>query len=167
MLLRAAPDVDAVFCGSDQIARGVADALRESGRRLPADVALVGYDNWEVIATGCRPPLTTVDMDLTRLGRYAAEQLLAAIDGPAGAPGCTPYPADWWCAIRPARRCCPWRGEPTSRNEDPHGRWAAVDPKVVRDGRQPRGTAASLGLLAKRGPCGLPMPRLPWSRRSR
>ena len=86
MLLRASPGVDAIFCGSDQIARGIADALRESGRRIPEDIALVGYDNWEVIATGCRPPLTTVDMDLTQLGRFAAEKLLAAIDG-LPAPG--------------------------------------------------------------------------------
>ena len=81
MLLRAAPDLDAVFCGNDQIARGVADALREAGRRVPDDVALVGFDNWEVIAAACRPPLTTVDMNLRELGRAAAERLLAAIDG--------------------------------------------------------------------------------------
>jgi LacI family transcriptional regulator len=81
ILRRATPDVDAVFCGSDQIARGVADALRESGRRVPADIALVGFDNWEVMATACRPPLTTVDMNLTQLGRSAAQRLLAAIEG--------------------------------------------------------------------------------------
>ncbi len=81
ILLRATPDVDAVFCGSDQIARGVADALRESGRRVPADIALVGFDNWEVMATACRPPLTTVDMNLTQLGRSAAQRLLTAIEG--------------------------------------------------------------------------------------
>ena len=46
ILLLAQPDVDAIFCGSDQIARGVADSLRESGRRVPADIALVGFDNW-------------------------------------------------------------------------------------------------------------------------
>ena len=49
-LLAADPDVDAVFCGSDQIARGVADALREAGARLPDDIALVGVDNWEALA---------------------------------------------------------------------------------------------------------------------
>jgi len=81
ILLRAQPDVDAVFCGSDQIARGVADSLRESGRRVPADIALVGFDNWEVMAAACRPPLTTVDMNLTQLGRTAAQRLLAAIEG--------------------------------------------------------------------------------------
>lgn len=81
ILLRAVPDVDAIFCGSDQIARGVADIVREQGRRIPADVALVGFDNWEPVATGCRPPLTTVDMSLQDVGRVAAEHLLAAIAG--------------------------------------------------------------------------------------
>jgi LacI family transcriptional regulator len=80
-LLRSAPDTDAVFCGNDQIARGAADAMREAGRGVPDDVALVGFDNWEVIAAACRPPLTTVDMNLRELGRAAAERLLAAIDG--------------------------------------------------------------------------------------
>jgi LacI family transcriptional regulator len=80
-LLRSAPDTDAVFCGNDQIARGAADAMREAGRSVPDDVALVGFDNWEVIAAACRPPLTTVDMNLRELGRTAAERLLAAIDG--------------------------------------------------------------------------------------
>ena len=45
-----APDTDAVFCGSDQVARGVADALREMGHRVPDDIALVGFDNWTVMA---------------------------------------------------------------------------------------------------------------------
>jgi LacI family transcriptional regulator len=81
MLLRAAPDTDAIFCGNDQTARGVADTLRETGRRVPDDIALVGFDNWEIIAAACRPPLTTVDMNLRELGRAAAERLLAAIEG--------------------------------------------------------------------------------------
>jgi LacI family transcriptional regulator len=73
--------VDGIFCGSDQIGRGVADALRELGVRVPEDVALVGYDNWEVIAAATRPPLTTIDMDLEGLGRAAAEHLLSLIGG--------------------------------------------------------------------------------------
>lgn len=83
-VLRAAPDTDAFFCGNDQIARGVADALRERGIRVPEDVAIVGYDNWDAMALAARPPLTTVDMDLGEIGRIAALRLLAAID--AGAP---------------------------------------------------------------------------------
>lgn len=73
--------VDAIFCGNDQIARGVADALREWNVRVPHDIALVGYDNWEIIAAATRPPLTTVDMNLHELGRLAAAELLGAIDG--------------------------------------------------------------------------------------
>jgi LacI family transcriptional regulator len=80
-LLRAAPDLDAIFCGNDQIARGVADAVREAGKRVPEDIALVGFDNWEVIAAANRPPLTTVDMNLRELGRTAGEELLSAIEG--------------------------------------------------------------------------------------
>jgi hypothetical protein len=70
--------------GDDQIARGAADRLRETGLRVPEDVVLVGFDNWGVIATACRPPLTTVDMNLRQLGRAAGEHLLAAVDGRPG-----------------------------------------------------------------------------------
>src|SRR5436190_146661 len=63
-ILRTAPDTDAVFCGNDQIARGVADALRERGVDVPGQIAVVGYDNWDTMALACRPPLTTIDMDL-------------------------------------------------------------------------------------------------------
>ncbi|HXM54961.1 MAG TPA: LacI family DNA-binding transcriptional regulator [Candidatus Dormibacteraeota bacterium] len=80
-LLSRAPELDAIFCGSDQIARGVADALRERGMRIPGDVALVGFDNWDVMALGARPPLTSVDMNLDGLGRAAGEELLSMLDG--------------------------------------------------------------------------------------
>ncbi|MEU4407914.1 MULTISPECIES: LacI family DNA-binding transcriptional regulator [unclassified Streptosporangium] len=81
--LRADPELDAVVCGSDQIAAGFVEAARERGRRVPDDVAVVGYDNWEVLATETRPPLTTIDMNLESLGRTAAQHLFAAIDGRA------------------------------------------------------------------------------------
>ncbi|HEY7357661.1 MAG TPA: LacI family DNA-binding transcriptional regulator [Ktedonobacterales bacterium] len=73
--------IDALFCGSDQLARGAADALRERGIRVPDDVAIVGFDNWEPIANATRPALTTVDMNLPEVGRYAGESLLALISG--------------------------------------------------------------------------------------
>jgi LacI family transcriptional regulator len=72
---------DAIFCGSDQIARGVADTLRAVGRRIPEDVALVGFDDWAPMALGALPPLSSVDMRLEEVGRVAAEYLLAAIGG--------------------------------------------------------------------------------------
>jgi len=80
-LLADEGDPDAIFCGSDQIARGVADTVRAAGRRIPEDVALVGFDNWEPMAPGAQPPLTSVDMCLEEVGWVAAELLLAAIGG--------------------------------------------------------------------------------------
>jgi LacI family transcriptional regulator len=80
ILLGSRPDVDAIFCGSDQIARGVSDTLRLLGHRVPQDIALIGFDNWEPMALGAEPPLTSVDMCLEDVGRTAAEHLLAAIN---------------------------------------------------------------------------------------
>jgi LacI family transcriptional regulator len=81
LLLRTSPGVEAIFCGSDQIARGVSDALRLMGCRVPEDIALVGYDNWNPMALGADPPLTSVDMCLEDVGRVAGEHLLSAING--------------------------------------------------------------------------------------
>jgi LacI family transcriptional regulator len=80
-LLDDAPDIDAVFCGSDQIARGVLDTLRERGRTVPGDVAVVGFDNWAPMVHGARPALTSVDMNLDLIGRTAAAHLLTLIGG--------------------------------------------------------------------------------------
>ncbi|WIM95161.1 LacI family DNA-binding transcriptional regulator [Actinoplanes oblitus] len=91
LLLARGPAFDAVICGNDQIARGLAETLRESGRDVPGDVAVTGFDNWDVIAEASRPPLTSVDMDLEGLGRAAAGLLLSAIDGEPS-PGAHPHP---------------------------------------------------------------------------
>lgn len=80
-LLAAEPELDGVLCGNDVIARGAIDALRDLDKRVPYPVAVVGHDNWEIVATQARPPLTTVDMNLQELGRRAAQLLFAAIDG--------------------------------------------------------------------------------------
>jgi LacI family transcriptional regulator len=84
-LLAEHPETDAIFCGSDIIARGVLDGLRERGRLVPRDIAVVGFDNWEIVANETRPPLTTIDMNLHDLGRAAAERLLARVEGEASA----------------------------------------------------------------------------------
>jgi LacI family transcriptional regulator len=81
ILLRNDPGVDAICCGSDQLARGVSDSLRALGRRIPDDIALIGFDNWEPMALGAQPPLASVDMCLEDVGRTAAEHLLSAIGG--------------------------------------------------------------------------------------
>lgn len=80
-LLRAKEDFDGVFCGSDVLARGVTDGLREAGISLPTQVGVVGVDNWGLVAEAARPPLTTVDLGLEEIGRRSAELLLEAING--------------------------------------------------------------------------------------
>jgi len=85
-LLDAGREVDGIVAGSDQIARGVMDMLRERGQRIPQDVAVVGVDNWDVLAENARPPLSSIDMELQELGRQSARALSEAIDG-AARPG--------------------------------------------------------------------------------
>ncbi|MDQ1218306.1 LacI family transcriptional regulator [Microbacterium arborescens] len=87
MLLERHPDIDAVFCGSDQIARGVLDTARDFGRDVPGDLAVIGYDNWEIVAANARPPLTSIDANLQQLGRQAAQRLFEAIDGVSAESG--------------------------------------------------------------------------------
>jgi LacI family transcriptional regulator len=81
VLLESGNEVDGIYCASDQLARGAAEALRDAGRKVPDDVALVGTDNWDLMAEGRRPLLSTVDLELHQVGRVAAEHLLAAIGG--------------------------------------------------------------------------------------
>jgi LacI family transcriptional regulator len=61
----------------------VADTLRAVGRRIPEDVALVGFGNWTPMALAALPPLTSIDMRLEDVGRDAAARLLALIGGEA------------------------------------------------------------------------------------
>jgi len=78
---------DAIFCGSDEIARGVIDALRDRNISIPGDVAVVGFDNWEVVSRQTRPPLTTVDMELKELGHRAGLAILGLSKGEPVQPG--------------------------------------------------------------------------------
>ncbi|HMS37850.1 MAG TPA: LacI family DNA-binding transcriptional regulator [Arachnia sp.] len=81
LLLQRHPDIDGIFCGSDQVARGVLDTARDLGRSVPDDIAVVGYDNWQLLATNSRPELTSIDANLEQLGRQAAQHIFRAIDG--------------------------------------------------------------------------------------
>jgi LacI family transcriptional regulator len=72
---------DAIFCGNDQIARGAVDTLRARGIDVPGDVAVAGFDNWDVMVLASCPPLTSIDMNLRALGREAGDSLLAMIAG--------------------------------------------------------------------------------------
>jgi LacI family transcriptional regulator len=77
----AANTPDGIVCGNDQIARGVADGLRERGIGVPETVSIIGFDNWQILAEATRPALTTIDMNLKELGREAGRRLMETIAG--------------------------------------------------------------------------------------
>jgi DNA-binding LacI/PurR family transcriptional regulator len=77
-LLAVRPDVDAVFAGSDVMAAGARQVLREAGLRIPDDVALVGYDD-SAIARHMDPPLTSVRQPIEGMGRAMLDLLLDEI----------------------------------------------------------------------------------------
>ena len=79
-LLEQAPDLDAVFVASDPMAVGAVRTLHAAGKRVPADVAVVGFDDAAVAAT-CDPPLTTVAQPLGDMTRLMTELLLRQIEG--------------------------------------------------------------------------------------
>ncbi|CAM5548134.1 LacI family DNA-binding transcriptional regulator [Streptomyces atroolivaceus] len=77
-LLERRPDVDAVFAASDVMAAGARQVLRESGRRIPDDVALIGFDD-SAVARHMDPPLTSVRQPIEEMGRTMARVLLQEI----------------------------------------------------------------------------------------
>ena len=79
-MLELAPDLDGVFASSDLMAAGAMRALEASGRRVPQDVSIVGFDDVLIAATS-DPPLTTVRQPLEEMGRAAADNLVAATMG--------------------------------------------------------------------------------------
>ncbi|GAB7051379.1 LacI family DNA-binding transcriptional regulator [Catenuloplanes indicus] len=79
-LLERHPDLDAVFAASDNMAAGALRALASAGRAVPAEVAVVGFDDLG-IATRTDPPLTTVHQPIQALGGEMTRMLLGVIDG--------------------------------------------------------------------------------------
>ncbi|MFE7648377.1 LacI family DNA-binding transcriptional regulator [Streptomyces phaeoluteigriseus] len=79
-LLDRCPDVDAVFAANDLTASGVLRVLRERGRRVPEDVAVVGFDDMVPVAEQTDPPLTTVRQDIEEMGRIMTRLLLRGLD---------------------------------------------------------------------------------------
>ncbi|MET7833023.1 LacI family DNA-binding transcriptional regulator [Micromonospora sediminicola] len=81
-LLAADPELDAVFAASDLMAHAALRTLREAGRRVPEDVAVIGFDDIETAAY-TEPPLTTVRQPIVELGRSMTRQLLRIAAGEA------------------------------------------------------------------------------------
>ncbi len=72
----------ALFCANDWMAMGAYDAIKELGRAIPQDVAVVGFDNREVIAAHLRPALTTIALPYFEMGQWAVDYLLNQAEKP-------------------------------------------------------------------------------------
>jgi len=79
-LLERAPDIDAVFAASDVIAVGAMAALRKSGRRVPDDVAVAGFDDSGLAETQ-EPSLTTMRQPWDQISERMVDLLVDAIAG--------------------------------------------------------------------------------------
>jgi DNA-binding LacI/PurR family transcriptional regulator len=78
-LLDAAGDIDGLVCASDLIALGAMRRLRDRGRDVPGDIAVVGFDDIEA-AAHCTPALTTMRQDVKEAGETLVEMLLQLIE---------------------------------------------------------------------------------------
>ncbi|QNE77157.1 LacI family DNA-binding transcriptional regulator [Streptomyces finlayi] len=79
-LLARCPEVDAVFIASDVMAAGARQVLREAGRRVPDDIAMIGFDD-SAVARHMDPPLTSVRQPTEEMGRTMTRVLLQEIAG--------------------------------------------------------------------------------------
>ncbi|MGA9596767.1 MAG: LacI family DNA-binding transcriptional regulator [Acidimicrobiia bacterium] len=79
-LLAAQPDLKGLFCVFDRYSIGALRALHRSGRRIPEDVAIVGFDDSELVRE-TDPPLTAIRQPLRDMGATAARKVLGIVDG--------------------------------------------------------------------------------------
>ena len=84
-LLSRAPETDAVFAASDLMALGAMAAIQSSGRSVPADVAVVGFDD-SALAVSALPALTSIRQPIEEMGREMARLLLEEIRDPGRPP---------------------------------------------------------------------------------
>ncbi|MGZ0084965.1 LacI family DNA-binding transcriptional regulator [Geobacillus sp. C56-T2] len=81
-LLEHYPEITAFFCASDLMALGVIKAAKRLGKRVPDDVAVIGYDDI-ILASYSSPPLSTIAQDKFAMGYEAAKLLIAMLEGRA------------------------------------------------------------------------------------
>jgi DNA-binding LacI/PurR family transcriptional regulator len=84
-LLHDDPELDAVFVASDMMAHGALQALKDAGRRVPEDVSVIGFDDFE-ISRYSDPPLTTVRQPIVDMGRTMARQMLGLVNNKLDVP---------------------------------------------------------------------------------
>ncbi len=76
-LLKREPRPTAIFAGNDEMAVGALHAVRRAGLRVPEDVSVMGFDDFQ-IASSAWPPLTTIHAPTREIGRMAAAKLIGA-----------------------------------------------------------------------------------------
>ena len=86
-LMRPASRPTALFCFHDRMAMGAYDALRTLGLSIPGDVAVVGFDNMEVIASALHPGLSTMQLPHYEMGVWSVQFLLGATTDIQGGEG--------------------------------------------------------------------------------
>ena len=74
-LLKEHNEISCFFCASDLMAIGVMRALRESGKKIPGDIAVTGFDGIQIIEY-LTPPLTTIMQDFKKIGQLASQTLI-------------------------------------------------------------------------------------------
>lgn len=80
-LLAEHPDLDGLFVANDVMAMGACHVLREHGKRVPEDVAVIGFDDSSA-ASACRPPLTTVRQPVEAMAAEMARLLIDRLSSP-------------------------------------------------------------------------------------
>jgi DNA-binding LacI/PurR family transcriptional regulator len=91
VLLTREPDLDAVFAASDMMAIGAMAVLKKAGRRIPDDVAVIGFDDVE-LGRHTDPTLTTIHQPIAEQARLLVELLVNQIKGAAAEPVPTVLP---------------------------------------------------------------------------
>jgi LacI family transcriptional regulator len=83
-LLKKHPQITALFGVNDQVALAAMSAAQDTGRRIPDDVSIIGYDDVD-LAVSAKPPLTTMHVDTVAMGRAAVQLLLDRMENPDSA----------------------------------------------------------------------------------
>jgi len=81
-LMQKANRPTAIFCFNDYMAMSAYDAIRNLNLTIPDDVAVIGFDNQELIAPNLYPSLTTMELPHYEMGKWAVEKLLHLINNP-------------------------------------------------------------------------------------
>lgn len=87
------PDLTAVFCANDLLAIGALSALARKGKRVPADISVVGFDDTE-LSRHSVPPLTTMKIHSQSMARAATRRVLDRLENPELPPVVMEFPID-------------------------------------------------------------------------